>query len=216
LQDQANSGDVFAAMEQLRERSAATPAIPPGIARVRVSSPKIQACPALPRRLCDVDPQLAETFAALCAGQRPWPMFLYGDVGTGKTLAALSFLDVAHGSRYATLESACDDNMAGRAWWREERDDERTMPFSNVPEIPEGFHTPIVLDELGERSKVGDLAYTTLKGILDWREFHHSRVAIYISNLAPSALAELFDSRIVSRLTCGTVYKLAGKDRRHG
>ncbi len=40
------------------------------------------------------------------------------------------------------------------------------------------------------------------------------RVAMYISNLSPAELADLFDDRIVSRLTAGSVLKLTGPDRR--
>ena len=42
-----------------------------------------------------------------------------------------------------------------------------------------------------------------------------SPVLILASNLTPSEIASMFDDRIASRLTCGTVFRLAGRDRRH-
>lgn len=68
---------------------------------------------------------------------------------------------------------------------------------------------------LVERERVGDLQYTTLKGAIDYREYHCNRVGIYISNLTPDHLAELYDDRIASRLTSGTVFELNGADRRN-
>jgi hypothetical protein len=72
----------------------------------------------------------------------------------------------------------------------------------------------VVLDEIGARQKVTDLHYSAVKEFADVRELDHSGVAIYISNLEPMQLANVYDDRIASRLLCGTWYKLDGKDRR--
>jgi len=139
---------------------------------------------------------LCELFAKLAAGDAPWPLLIHGPVGSGKSFAALCFADLIPSARYSTLETLCNSIMAGDP-----------MPWRDAGEL-------LVVDELGERSKVGDLHYTALKNTLDYREWHHRRVAIYVSNLSPADLCNLFDDRIASRLTAGSVFKLEAADRR--
>lgn len=71
-----------------------------------------------------------------------------------------------------------------------------------------------ILDEVGERASAGDLHCTTLKRFADLRDNEAGAVAIYISNVRPHQLGELYDDRIASRLLAGTIYELTGKDRR--
>ena len=74
-----------------------------------------------------------------------------------------------------------------------------------------------ILDELGTRNRVTDIEYSVVKRFADLREQQNARAAIYISNLAPGEIgSNLYDGRIVSRLTCGTWFELKGNDRRRG
>ena len=155
----------------------------------------------LHRRMDRVDPSLVTVFRHLVTGSAPWPLFLYGGVGTGKTLAALALADFVKESRYWTLEDLCSSIM--------DSDSKTSDTWSRL----ENYQLA-ELDELGERVKSGDLLYTTLKKHLDIRERGAGRVGIYISNLTPDQLVNLFDQRIVSRLTAGTVFELTGRDRR--
>lgn len=216
LIEQANHGNAVAALELLRQRSEAEPPEwPIGFAKVCIHPPKRVVYPDVPRRLDQVDRTLLDLFGQLCDGKKPWPLFVHGPAGAGKSYAALAFSDVA-GGHYSTLEEACTDVMQDRnIWW------ERSRCWSiwgdEAPKRPEDqFYRLGIVDEIGERSKIGDLQYTTLKGILDHQEFENRRAGVYLSNLTPSEIASMFDDRIASRLTCGTVFRLAGKDRRHG
>jgi DNA replication protein DnaC len=69
----------------------------------------------------------------------------------------------------------------------------------------------VVLDELCGRSKETELEYQAVKRLAGLRDL---KPAIYVSNLPPEALRDTYDERIYSRLACGTVFKLDGKDRR--
>ena len=172
---------------------------PLGMATVRLRSPERTKYPKVPRSLSLVDTDLCDLFGKLADGEAPWPLLVWGEVGGGKTFAGLCFADMVRGSIFLTLQEACDGVMRGEQRWESRNDEHGAL---------------LILDEIGERSKAGDLLYTTLKGILDYREFNHRRVAVYISNLSPAELAKLFDDRIASRLTAGSVLKLTGPDRR--
>lgn len=216
LIEQANAGNAAAALELLRQRSEAEPPEwPIGFAKVRIHPPKRVVYPDVPRRLDQVDRTLLDLFGQLCAGKKPWPLFVHGPAGAGKSYAALAFADVAGGD-YSTLEGACTDVMQDRNIWWERSRCTRMVWGDELPVRPEDrVYRLAIVDEIGERSKVGDLLYTTLKGILDHQEFENRRAGVYLSNLTPSEIASMFDDRIASRLTCGTVFRLAGNDRRH-
>jgi hypothetical protein len=154
-----------------------------------------------------VDPHLVQTFRELVTGKAAWPLFLFGDVGTGKSRAALCLCDCVRSSSYYTLDEICDAEM-GRDF------EQKVRIWRAIGTCPTMVNALVVLDELGERQTVGDLQTTVLKKCLDLREQAADRVAIYISNVAPDALARLYGDRIASRLLCGTLARLSGADRR--
>ncbi len=169
---------------------------------LRVRLPRLM--PSVQRSMSEVHPKLLATLRSLVTGNAPWPLFLYGNVGAGKTLAALCLADVMRTAVYHTVEDLCsrilelrDDHAAVRETW----------------EMIAGKNLAI-LDELGTRQNVSDYHYATVKRFADARELHAGRVAIYISNLSHAELTKLYDSRIVSRLICGTRFELKGRDRR--
>lgn len=133
----------------------------------------------------------------LASAKAPWPLYLWGSIGCGKTRAALAFCDRIVKSAYWTVDQLLDLTRIG-AW------------------SPQEWHRPklAVLDELGKpRAGAGkDFDYSVVSRFVDWRE---SLPAIYISNHSPAAIAKtLYDTRLESRLTSGTVYELRAHDRR--
>ena len=164
--------------------------------------PERRILPGVERRLDLVNPGLLEVFRALVTGQAPWPLYVHGPTGAGKTMAVLCLCDIAETACYWPVEDLCDFIMR-------ESPVEVQGEFRRVAE--KGL---AVLDELGQRATIGDLHYSAVKRFADARELHAGRVAIYISNLAPKVFAELYDDRIWSRVLCGTRYELAGDDRR--
>jgi chromosomal replication initiation ATPase DnaA len=174
---------------------------------LRSQKPNRWQRPNLPRENGKVKPEMIQAFKRLGAGLLPWPMYLHGGTGTGKTCGALLFADIVYGSRYMTMEEVLDTEMLSdnnedniidkRQMWRSIKDCEL-----------------LILDEIGERQKIGDLYATVLKRILDIRETEQGNRSIYISNLSPQALSKLLDDRIMSRLMRGTRFHLEGPDRR--
>ena len=178
-----------------------------------VESAKVRGCfEALPKRMDDthralpnldraeelIDRQLYNLLRGLLGGLKPWPLYLHGDVGTGKTRAVLCLCDIVQLSRYWTVSGLMDSMIAKDPPWE--------WPIS--PALP-------VLDELGlhdtNADRRGEFEFDAIKRWLDWRE---DRPAVYVSNHPLEEMTELYDRRIKSRLGVGTVFELKGPDRR--
>jgi hypothetical protein len=166
---------------------------------VLTPKPSRRLFPMLPRTMKGVPAEVVTAFRSLVAGKAPWPLLLHGPAGSGKTCAALALADFAESAGYWTADGLIDAHMGpGKA---------------DVWEAVQGKGL-VILDEIGAREKVTDLAYSTIKQFVDVREMICNRVAIYNSNLGPDRLAGLLDDRIASRLLCGTVVEVKGDDRR--
>ena len=72
------------------------------------------------REIDRVDAKLAHLFRKLCHGAAPWPLYIYGPVGTGKTCAALALTDLVDTVFFGSVEDACDIVMqrVTRRWTR--------------------------------------------------------------------------------------------------
>lgn len=157
-----------------------------------------------------VAPVLTKAFESCATGQEPWPLFVFGPAGTGKTCAALSFID-HYGGVYFTASDFCNTLILARngdLHWSNGYERNVLDVWSKVKSIE--F---LVLDELATRKTVSEFHYETIKKIIDIRE---GRPAMYLSNEGPSTLSKVFDDRVASRLASGTIVKLDGDDRRKG
>ncbi len=163
--------------------------------RLMIRPPERSVRTGIRRLISQVNRDLLLTFAKLAAGDLPWPLYIHGGVGSGKTYASLCFCDVVQGAGYFTCDEIADAIMNGGS-----------------PEFD--LRPLVVLDEVGERTKIGDLARQAVKRTLDERERHNNHVAIYVSNFRPEDLVDSHDGPIVSRLRAGTVFHLDAKDRR--
>ncbi len=160
--------------------------------------------------------RLWQTIERLAAGVNPWPLFLFGDVGAGKTFAgrwlseAVDWLPQDESGPkwtwhigtspgvYFTVEGLVDEIVRSKQLpWR----------LVECAELA-------VLDELGTRQTVSDLHYQAVLRFTSLRDERPGRAAVYISNAEPDAFGRLYDERIASRVLSGTVFKLAGNDRR--
>lgn len=161
------------------------------------------------------DPQLIAdllkaTIRWLARGDEPWPLFLFGDVGAGKTCAGLAIGDMAHEavSYYCGVPELCDlliEARQGRRHWS-------TGYKRTVLDVWKGWENAgvTILDELGARDNVSDHHHETVKRAIDSRE---GKPSVCISNLSIKDLTSIYDDRIASRLASGTVFRLTG-DRR--
>ena len=184
------------------DEDAGGPEFLPGIHALPLVPRQVRLLPNLWRAWSKIEKPLVDVFKALATGKASWPLLLHGAPGAGKTCAALAMADIVATATYTSSEDLCDSIMgrghleAGTLWDR-----------INSKDL-------VVLDELGCRSNVGDLEYTSVKRVLDIRETKHHRTLIAISNVAPDTLIDLYDRRIFSRLTAGTVYEMEASDRR--
>lgn len=151
---------------------------------------------------------------AVARGEKPWPLFMWGPSGVGKSYSALALLDyVAGRTHYWTIEALCEhliacDQGAVRTggsypvtvsrwnYWRE-------VQASQL----------VVLDELGTRvGPITDHHAEAVKRVLDIRE---GKPLIVLSNLRVSSLESIYDDPITSRVSAGTVIDWSGyPDRR--
>ncbi len=156
--------------------------------------------PGIDRSMAEVDAGLREKFWGLLLGELPWPLFLYGPTGTGKTLAAMCLSDYVPDSLYITADKLTDLMWKpGDPWWGRLRE-----------------CALVIVDELGETTikDTERAAYNGIKRCLDGREMHTGRVGVYITNHSPADIAVIYDDRIASRVLCGTRHHLDGNDRR--
>lgn len=148
-----------------------------------------------------------------CQGREPWPLFLFGAPGRGKTCAALCVADLCF-SQYFTVPILAEQHNAAMVGKFEctvaSGEVRRPQPslfrewFLERPDL-------LILDEIGLRSTVTDAHYEVVKHAIDARE---GRPFIAISNHPLGALAKIYDTRVYSRLGAGTVVEVGGEDRR--
>ncbi len=148
-------------------------------------------------------------------GQAPWPLFIYGPVGSGKTCAALCMLDAVegHGVFYDANELR---ELVHQASFGDLRDDDGVAARPrkvNVVEVWRGWWLArlAVLDDIGVKSSVSDFALSTIKRAIDHR---NGRPLVITSNRTPTQIQEMYDDRVASRCVAGTVVKMPGGDRR--
>lgn len=162
-----------------------------------------------PRTWPKVDQAAREAFAAVVKGKKNWPLFLNGRAGTGKTFAALAFLDLVW-SPY--LYEPLDKLLAGLVAIVKQ-DEYRGFRTAQGVWNTWARQSVVVLDEIGARDRVSDFHYETVKRAIDERE---GKPAVFISNKPLDDLAKIYDDRIASRLAGGTVMTIICDDRRLG
>lgn len=163
--------------------------------------------PNKPRDLILINPICREGIRACAEGRAPWPLFLTGEAGAGKTCAALCLIDW-YGGWFLTLADLCELHREAQlqvlcwssGYARTGYEVQRDWRDANLT----------VLDELAMRETPSDFHTETLHRALDARE---GKPAVYISNLNIKAVDGVYGDRIASRLSSGTTITFVG-DRR--
>ena len=127
-----------------------------------------------------------------------WPLYIYGNPGSGKTcIAALIYEAFTR----RPVWSRADDFLLEYV----DRGDGRKALQAKVEGTPCLF-----LDDLGVRPPTPPM----LQAIFDVLEMRKGRPVVIVSNHDLRKLSEIYDERIVSRLSAGTVLEIRGQDRR--
>lgn len=213
--------EVFqAALDSSRNRAATAPdevtarmrAIPFRPAPILTAAGGLRFSEHKPRELSKTEPALLRLFADLVAGRAPWPLFLHGLEGRGKSCAALSLADHVISSRYITCTQLVEKKQATF------RRDAEPFPWAWYSPAVIQPHRPIegcplvVLDEMGIRA-VTDTHYEVVHEMLDRRE---GCGLICVSNHTLEAIASIYDRRTADRLGAGCQFELNGESRRTG
>ena len=163
----------------------------------RELSPERTIHPEHPRERDRIPPILLAAIARCVDGLALWPLFCCGPAGTGKTSAGLYLADRAAGdTKMFTFAALCE--LARLA---------KFEPSSIEALIWHdwGKWRLIIIDEVGTRDTASDHAYETLLGAIDRRR--GKPLAVFSNDDLPK-IAKLYDDRIASRLSAGTVVSL--------
>ena len=163
--------------------------------------------PKRERQIDLIDPALRQVIRDLVFGKLPWPLYLHGEAGSGKTCAVQCMVE-QFGGWYNTLPELSFDlrqAMLGKlqtssGFQRTEYEIWRDWETTNL----------VILDEIAAKNLTPH-QYETLKHAIDLR---HEKPAGFISNQNLQGIDRLYDDRIASRLGEGTVCELTG-DRRN-
>ena len=173
-----------------------------------------------------VDENLRRVLHDLVIGQLPWPFFLTGGPGRGKSAAVLCLADHVQGAVYFRFTrllkafewSRLDRGVILRRWQRRSTDacDDRLVLRHQFFNETDFFNFLIgapllVIDDIGTRGGYTEPQYDQFYDIVEERKH---RPLILVSNLTLKVLGDVFDERILSRLAVGTRFTLAGHDRR--
>jgi chromosomal replication initiation ATPase DnaA len=160
---------------------------------------------------------IRDAFTACRLGKSPWPLFLAGPVGSGKTRFVLLVCDW-YGGRYITMTDLCEEYR--KAKMGELREEARwTDTFISESRYREliGAERVLIIDDIGQRL-LSEHSRETLMMALTEREGPHPM--ILTSNLTLAELASPdganYDDRLVSRIGAGTVVNFDGPDLRVG
>ena len=178
--------------------------------------------------MADVDDGLRKTFRSLITGAAPWPLYLWGPAGTGKTSAALVLLDYCGEGSWRIDPDIHDfhhgyTEMRSLAALKIGAENGRHSYEYGVPEkyscwpnmLRQWRKLPlVVVDEIGVGGNVADFKLDTLLEVLNTRCDSPVRPMVVTSNLDPVEVERVYDDRVASRILAGTVYKLTGDDRR--
>jgi len=168
----------------------------------------------MPQRYVDpaeIAPDLQKKIRGLARGKLPWPLFLHGEAGSGKTCAALCMLD-EYGGRFVEYADLCNDvrlAMQGELFTPVcQGTGGRRMYEADIWQ-PWSLSSLTVLDDFGTRQPSAFQYEVLLKAI----KTRYAKPAVFISNLSLEQIDTLYDDRVASRLSEGTIVETKG-DRR--
>lgn len=171
-----------------------------------------RAMPDKDRCYSKAEPEVRRVIEACRAGRSPWPLYLHGTPGGGKTCAALSVADTCRWSMVYTMRQVCEKKnqaLRGELYAKNPQAPHKVTEADMLEYLTKV--DLLVLDELGARETASDPETDLLHQLLSARE---GRPTILISNRPPSELGALYGAAVVSRILAGTSLEMNGPDRR--
>jgi len=158
--------------------------------------------------------------------KRGWPLVLTGDTGTGKSaFAGLCYMHARSGQRsgsFGTAEPFWINALDGfKAVVTATTDHPKPLwgvvqyaawpEHEHWSELRERGDVLVVLDDIGLRGRATDAQFEAMQKFLLFRE---GKPTIFTSNMSLQRVSRVYDDRIASRLSAGTVIAMRGDDRR--
>ena len=160
--------------------------------------------------VAQIDSRLRDVLRAICKGLRPWPLFMYGDSGSGKSYIG-SHAILRYGGWHINTNAMVEmmqQAMKGELYYESGYQRSRSEVMDAWAQCNVG-----VLDEIGERKQVTESHYDLAKQVVDLRD-RVIKPTVYISNRDPEELVEIYGDPFVSRISRGTVIEINGDKRR--
>lgn len=153
-----------------------------------------------------VNQELQRVLIALALTERPWPLYLFGPIGAGKTCAARAFCTIIDRAMYWGLPDFLRLAYEASHGFRE------SSVWTSVVDA-----SVAILDEIGLRDKdSADISAAHSDRVYEFCDKRERLPAIYVSNLDDAKLEKLYGPRIADRMLRGTVFQLNCKSRRTG
>jgi DNA replication protein DnaC len=150
-----------------------------------------------------VNLDLRRQIGAVCRGERPWPITLFGLPGRGKSTAAMLLLDCVGHGMYVTARE-CVNNEFGTG---ESPADRFRYEWKRADLC--------VIDQFGMDCRPGSACPPgKLQVFVDLIDYREGKPLILVSNHPPATLGELFDAQIRDRIEGGTILELCGPSYR--
>jgi len=154
-----------------------------------------------------VNDSLLAVFRKLCKGELCWPLVLNGPTGSGKTCASLALIDHVLSGEFLT-EAQFYENLNAR------RDGGGLQDLWRQITKAELF----VMDEFKVRSNPTAFQFESILRFLETRTARPTIITMNTgfdtSGKLLTDIARVYDDRIASRLSAGTIFFLKGDDLR--
>jgi len=156
-----------------------------------------------------IRPEARALINELARERQPWPLFLFGPTGGGKTALCLCLRE-HYAGWYVDLASLCGFLIGvqrGEQYW--------PGPTGGRIFIADFWRrwrcaAVTIVDEIALRQQPSDFEYEVLKKAIDERE---GKPAVFVSNLDIDGIMNVYDARIADRLAAGTALELTGNRR---
>jgi DNA replication protein DnaC len=154
-----------------------------------------------------VNESLLTVFRKLCRGELEWPLVLNGPTGSGKTCASLALVDHVPSGEFLT-EAQLYEHLNARRDGGGLQDLWRQITKADL----------FVLDEFKVRANPTAFQFESILRFLETRTARPTIITMNTgfdtSGKLLTDIARVYDDRIASRLSAGTIFFLKGDDLR--